>query len=152
MADTKVADYLKLRELRSQLEDKAAAIKAEENRIKQEILTGMDAMGMDAYKQDGYTVSRRTTQHVEIADPVVFYDTNFNEMARARNAGGLASDGMLFTKRVNSSNVLNLVRERMGLPLKADLDPNASEVQAQLTAMGARLVLTQDISIRKSSN
>lgn len=112
---------------------------------------GMDAMGMDAYKQDGYTISRRTTQHVEIANPVVFYDLNFQEMARARDSGGMASDGMLFTKRVNTSNVLNLVRERLGLPLKTDLDPNAPEVQAQLDAMGAKLVLTQDISIRKSN-
>lgn len=148
---SKIEDYLLLRQKRAELEDLAAKIKEQETRIKQELLMSMDALGVDAYKQDGYTVSRRTTQHVEVSDPVVFYDVNFDQMAQARKRGSIASDGMLLTKRVSTTNVLALVRERLKLPPKAELDINNPDVQYQLKAVGVRVVLTPDISIRKSN-
>ena len=147
-----VAQYVKYRALRAELEDKASKIKEIEDKLKSEMLMSLAASGMDAFKQDGYTVSRKTTTRVEIADPAIFHEANFLSMQKARDEGRTASDGLLLQRTVSRTNVLATLRMHLGLPDKAELDPSNPAVQEQLDRLGLRIVQVADVSIRKSSN
>ena len=143
-------DYLRLRQMRAQLEAKAAEIKEAENKAKAELLMSLDASGQDGFKASGYMVTRTYKSHVEITDPALFYETNFAEMANARAEGRPSGDAMLFQRTVAKNNVLALIRERLHLHDGVDLDDADPRVQQAFAQMGVKLVKTPDLSIRKS--
>ena len=144
-------DYLRLRQLRAQLEAKANEIKEAENRAKAEILMSLAVSGQDAFRALGYTVSRTFKTHVEGADPVKFYETNFAQMAQARKEGRPSCDAMLLQRTVAKTNVLAFVRERLHLHDGVEIDPNDPAVKQILDEIGIKLVKAPDLSIRKTT-
>lgn len=145
-----IKTYQELREIRSQLEKKAAEVKEAENKIKADIIAELDALGIDSFKEGGYTISRKHAVRAEVADHNILQETMFALMAQAKKEGRPLQDGLLLQRTVSKTAVLALIRKGLGLREEDELKVSAPETIEMARRLGLRLVDDIGLNIRKS--
>lgn len=75
--------YNEIRETRARLEKKVAELKEAENKIKADIIAELDALGIDSFKEGGYTLSRKHSVRAEILDHAALQEVMFSLMCKA---------------------------------------------------------------------
>lgn len=145
-----IKTYQELRELRSRYEKKALEIKEAENKIKAEIIAELDALGIDSFKEGGYTLSRKHSVRAEVADHNMLQEAMFALMIKAKKEGRPLQDGLLLQRTVSKTAVLDLIRKGLGLREDDELKVNAPETIEMAKRLGLRLVDDIGLNIRKS--
>lgn len=145
-----IKTYQELRELRSRYEKKALEIKEAENKIKAEIIAELDALGIDSFKEGGYTLSRKHSVRAEVADHNMLQEAMFALMVKAKKEGRPLQDGLLLQRTVSKTAVLDLIRKGLGLREDDELKVNAPETIEMAKRLGLRLVDDIGLNIRKS--
>ncbi len=142
--------YNEIRETRARLEKKAAELKEAENKIKADIIAELDALGIDSFKEGGYTLSRKHSVRAEILDHATLQEVMFNLMCKAKQEGRPLQDGLLLQRTVSKSSVIDLIRHNLNVREDAELNVTAPEVIEEAKRMGLRLVDDIGLNIRKS--
>lgn len=150
MKQEQIKLYHELREARAKLEKKCDEIKAHEQAIKADILMELDKLGIDSFKEGGYTLSRKHNIRAEVTDHPILQDAMYALMTKAREEGRPLQDGLLLQRTVSKSSVIDLIRSRMGLREEDELDVMSEATQAEAAKLGIRLVDITDLTIRKS--
>lgn len=142
--------YTDLRDARAQLEKKVAEIKEAENKIKADIIAELDALGIDSFKEGGYTLSRKHNVRAEVTDHAALQEVMFNLMCKAKQEGRPLQDGLLLQRTVSKSSVIDLIRHNLGVREDDELNVTAPEVVEEAKRLGLRLVDDIGLNIRKS--
>lgn len=142
--------YTDLRDARAQLEKKVAEIKEAENKIKADIIAELDALGIDSFKEGGYTLSRKHNVRAEVTDHAALQEVMFDLMCKARQEGRPLQDGLLLQRTVSKSSVIDLIRHNLGVREDDELNVTAPEVVEEAKRLGLRLVDDIGLNIRKS--
>lgn len=142
--------YTDLRDARAQLEKKVAEIKEAENKIKADIIAELDALGIDSFKEGGYTLSRKHNVRAEVTDHAALQEVMFNLMCKAKQEGRPLQDGLLLQRTVSKSSVIDLIRRNLGVREDDELNVTAPEVVEEAKRLGLRLVDDIGLNIRKS--
>lgn len=150
MKAEQIETYKKLRDLRSQFEKRVAELKEAENAIKADILAELDALGIDSFKEGGYTLSRKHNVRAEVTNHAVLQEAMFSLMCKAKEEGRPLQDALLLQRTVSKSSVLDLIRRNLNVKEDADLDVNAPETIQEAERLGLRLVDSIDLNIRKA--
>ncbi len=142
--------YADLRDARAQLEKKVAEIKEAENKIKADIIAELDALGIDSFKEGGYTLSRKHSVRAEVVDHAALQEVMFSLMCKAKQEGRPLQDGLLLQRTVSKSSVIDLIRRNLNVREDDELNVTAPEVVAEAKHLGLRLVDDIGLNIRKS--
>jgi hypothetical protein len=142
--------YTDLRDARAQLEKKVAEIKEAENKIKADIIAELDALGIDSFKEGGYTLSRKHNVRAEVTDHAALQEVMFNLMCKAKQEGRPLQDGLLLQRTVSKSSVIDLIRHNLNVREDDELNVTAPEVVEEAKRLGLRLVDDIGLNIRKS--
>lgn len=142
--------YTDLRDARAQLEKKVAEIKEAENKIKADIIAELDALGIDSFKEGGYTLSRKHNVRAEVTDHAALQEVMFDLMCKAKQEGRPLQDGLLLQRTVSKSSVIDLIRHNLNVREDDELNVTAPEVVEEAKRLGLRLVDDIGLNIRKS--
>lgn len=142
--------YTELRDTRARLEKKVAEIKEAENKIKADIIAELDALGIDSFKEGGYTLSRKHSVRAEVTDHSQLQEVMFDLMCKAKQEGRPLQDGLLLQRTVSKSSVIDLIRHNLNVRDDDELNVTAPEVIEEAKRLGLRLVDDIGLNIRKS--
>lgn len=142
--------YTELRDTRARLEKKVAEIKEAENKIKADIIAELDALGIDSFKEGGYTLSRKHSVRAEVTDHSQLQEVMFDLMCKAKQEGRPLQDGLLLQRTVSKSSVIDLIRHNLNVRDDDELNVAAPEVIEEAKRLGLRLVDDIGLNIRKS--
>ena len=131
-----------IRDQRKNLEDKAKALKIEEERISDEMLILMSALGLKSANFPGVgKLHMREKVRYEIADYELVLRFMLIELVSAAREGRPWSDAQLFQKRLNETAIRSRLEEIQGSYKKEDY----------LGAIGVREYVKAEIALTKSA-
>lgn len=102
----------------------------------------MEENGVDSIRTAGYTLSKTTKDHLEIADKEKFLTAMYNDMADAKAHGQSLATACLLQQRPAKTLLMDLITSAVGDDLK-DIIVKAQE-------LGLNYVVESDLSVRKA--